>query len=234
MKRRLLAICLVLTFLVLFITGCGGQTRLANFTSSESKNDSQTSSSTSSSTSDPSSATSPVTSNTRQNNSSTLCVDSASANTIELSGYKNLYKKILEDNLNKYKDSYILGCYNIYSLYDFDKNGIDELIVQEGICEADYRDHVFTYNGSSVVDCGSFSSSQSTLYKIRNKDGYLISEYAHMGIEVITKVTLEKQKVKTEELSNKDVGDGQYDSQTNSEYIPLPYCTVNDYTLLKK
>lgn len=76
-----------------------------------------------------------------------------------------------------------------YSLYDIDKNGIPELFLQCGTCEADYYTLVYTFLDGQMTDLGSFQSGHSSLYSCPGENAVLV-HCAHMGYGEIDKFSL--------------------------------------------
>ncbi|MGN0613343.1 MAG: SH3 domain-containing protein [Porcipelethomonas sp.] len=74
-----------------------------------------------------------------------------------------------------------------YSLFDIDGNGIYELILSFGTCEADRVYKIFSINGTEVVYCGDLSAGHSYMCE---EDGILYVNHAHMGGQSIEKVSL--------------------------------------------
>ena len=72
-----------------------------------------------------------------------------------------------------------------YFLFDLDDNGIPELWIKSGTCEADYRILVYTYgNGSRKVY--DESAGHTSFYK---GDGYVLKVYGYMGMTNWDKLT---------------------------------------------
>ena len=71
-----------------------------------------------------------------------------------------------------------------YSLYDVDKDGVPELFVKYGNCEAAYTTQCYTWRDGQVVCIGEFRSGHSSLYTCPDKSAVLRSEgqmgYAEM------------------------------------------------------
>ncbi len=71
-----------------------------------------------------------------------------------------------------------------YSLYDVDKDGVPELFVKYGNCEAAYTTQCYTWQDGQVVCIGEFRSGHSSLYTCPDKSAVLRSEgqmgYAEM------------------------------------------------------
>lgn len=51
-----------------------------------------------------------------------------------------------------------------YTLYDVDKNGVPELIVKFGTCEADYDGRLYTFDGTKVVYVDEFAMGHTSIY----------------------------------------------------------------------
>ena len=70
------------------------------------------------------------------------------------------------------------------SLYDVDKDGVPELFVKYGNCEAAYTTQCYTWQDGQVVCIGEFRSGHSSLYTCPDKSAVLRSEgqmgYAEM------------------------------------------------------
>ena len=67
-----------------------------------------------------------------------------------------------------------------YSLYDVDKDGVPELFVKYGSCEAAYTTQCYTWRDGQVVCIGEFRSGHSSLYTHPDKSAVLRRE-GHMG-----------------------------------------------------
>ncbi|MCI2057938.1 MAG: hypothetical protein LKJ80_01890 [Oscillibacter sp.] len=76
-----------------------------------------------------------------------------------------------------------------YSIYDADGDGIPELLLKSGTCEADYLDTVYTFKNGAAAVCGSFSSGNAVACGL-NGSGRLVVQNAHMGYEAIDVYTL--------------------------------------------
>lgn len=76
-----------------------------------------------------------------------------------------------------------------YSLYDVDKDGVPELFLKCGTCEADFRTFGYTFRGGQISALGSFPSGHSSLYTVPGEDGIIYRE-GHMGYGSIEKFSL--------------------------------------------
>ena len=102
-----------------------------------------------------------------------------------------------------------------YAFYDLNKDGIDELIIGYGTCEADYYNEIYTmdYEGR-ISSAGGFDCS-CMLYEAEDGNG-IYAVYGHMGVETVTRVTLESGSVNTEQIWQKEIGiDDEYYSNGN-------------------
>ncbi len=122
-----------------------------------------------------------------------------------------------------------LGEYGEYSVYDIDNDGVRELLLKEGTCEADYMYHVYKLNGNKAQDVGTFTGAHSMLYG--NEDGAgIIAVSAVQGYERVALVTL-KNSTLTEKLIREGDTKGA-DYYSNS--LPLSVSYVTDAGLLEK
>lgn len=67
-----------------------------------------------------------------------------------------------------------------YSLYDVDKDGVPELFVQYGSCEADFTTQCYAYRDGEIVCVGEFHTGHSNLYTDPDKSAVLCY-WGHMG-----------------------------------------------------
>ena len=140
--------------------------------------------------------------------------------------YEALYGPLVQEANQTY------GNYNLYFKYDIDKDGVDELLLQEGTCEADYMYHVYTIQNKKSVSLGSISGSHSMFYADEEggKYSYIYQVMGHMGYEHLSKVEIKDGKVQTTQLSDRELApdEGYYENE-----YPLSYTTVDDLFLLR-
>lgn len=122
-------------------------------------------------------------------------------------------KKINAKVKKKYMDIVDeMGCnYSLcdYAIYDIDEDGIKELIVGFGSCEADYRNDVYTANTKCKVSSAGSFDLLCQLYGAEKGKG-IYAVYGHMGYETVTRITLKNGKLKTKELWSKEVPGDYY------------------------
>jgi hypothetical protein len=100
--------------------------------------------------------------------------------------WKSAYRdqiKYMTDNASAYNSDYGLT----YTVNDIDKDGIKELIVRTGGCEADYQYMFYTYSNGQVVSLGSKVAGWSALYGLNGNGIYLYK--ARQGYETLYKLT---------------------------------------------
>ena len=74
------------------------------------------------------------------------------------------------------------------ALYDINKDGINEMFVKVGGCEANYIYFVFTYVNGKVDMLGSFSGGHSSLFEYTGNGVSLY--YVNQGYEVLYTVSM--------------------------------------------
>lgn len=110
-------------------------------------------------------------------------------------------------------------CY--YSLFDFDNNGIDELIVCYGDTESDFVNDVYTINEDKTEKLlGSFNSRRS-FFEAEDGNG-IYAVYGYMWYEGVVQIYLENDQLQEDSLWGKDVGNGNYYSNNKpiQQYYP--------------
>ncbi len=121
--------------------------------------------------------------------------------------------------------------YNYYYIYDIDGDGVKELLLQEGTCEADYQYYICTIQNGEVVFLDEIPGGHTMFYEdTEGGNGHSILQVqAHMGYETINRVTLENGKISVETISERELGE-------NDEYFdngrPLPGTYVVDTSYL--
>ena len=116
----------------------------------------------------------------------------------EEDAYYDIEKSIIKDT----------DTYNKTVHYDIDKDGMDELIIIHGTCEADMEINFFTYKDKEVVNLGILSGTHSVLY-IMNNQNYLLKVVAHMGYENVCKISIKNNKIVEEEISSRYVPENE-------------------------
>ena len=136
------------------------------------------------------------------------------------------YSSVLEQVSQEYKDS--LGEYLRYHVFDMDQDGVKELIVLEGTCEADNMWNIYTIKDGEPVYVGEFSGFHSSLYV--DEEQNLFNLMAQMGVENITQISLEDG-----EIVEKSILEKEYTSDEDFVYpsdTELPWAYITDHSLL--
>ena len=105
-----------------------------------------------------------------------------------------------------------------YTLYDVDKDGVPELIVKIGTCEADYRGEVYTAaSGEAQLVCDDLGLGHCSLYTDPGRNG-LILMYGHMGFAWAGRFWLENGALSSEELYQDDLNE-RLQSDPDADYV---------------
>ena len=80
-----------------------------------------------------------------------------------------------------------------YFLYDIDKDGIPELLIQYGISTVSYYTFCYTYQDEKVIELGGYPSGRCSLYSLPQENGVL-SVWTHMTHIYISKYSIENEK----------------------------------------
>lgn len=123
------------------------------------------------------------------------------------------YMKILYDTYIMYSE------YNECYFFDINKDGTTELIVQNGTCEADYQYDIYTAKNNSAVYVDTISAGHSGLFESDNGD--LIIQYAQMGYEAVSSISMENGKIAITELYSKSTVVDYSNPGTPLEYAAL-------------
>lgn len=113
--------------------------------------------------------------------------------------WQSAYKELLEsfevdlDALSE-DDEYPAFMMRDYSLYDIDKDGIPELLIKQGTCEADYTTEFYYWDGKNVKNAGMLYSGHTEYYTYPEGNG-LVHEQAHMGYQIVTLITFDGKNV---------------------------------------
>ena len=116
---------------------------------------------------------------------------------------------------------------NYYFLFDITGDGIPEIWIVSGTCEADYKLSVFTYdNGMVVIDAGEEGNAgHSSFY--RGKD-YIIRLSAHMGYANWKKITYRNGRLKRDDVFEEDLNQSGKEDYTVPSEAPVETHPVGD------
>lgn len=128
---------------------------------------------------------------------------------------------------------------NEYYIYDLDRNGIPEMLVRIGSCEADYQGCFYTYDESKgVVELGKVWLGHTSVYTYPEGDGLLL-HMGHMGY-----ATMEVVSIKNGSLSEEEIFEETLDMGSDAEYTYpqdiftesrlLDYCAIDKDILIRQ
>lgn len=145
--------------------------------------------------------------------------------------YSELYGPLLDQVRSEYQYSEYL----LYMLYDIDKDGVKELLLETGTCEADYMYEVYTVQNGSAVYLGEIPGGYSEFYADENggTENYIIRHYFRVSMEgeTITYVYLENGALWEEEIISREVPMGE---EYYSNPYPLESAYISDKSLLEQ
>jgi hypothetical protein len=127
-----------------------------------------------------------------------------------------------------------------YYIYDIDEDGVSELLIHHGTCEADYTGEVYTFDGENAVYLGSFSTFHTSVYTAPGTNGF-ITQMGHMGEEQVTLISIEDNGLSETEilpltdLNNSETGLPDWievaDLYEGAEY--LEYTDISEADLIR-
>jgi len=142
-------------------------------------------------------------------------------------GSYGAYWQVLLDVHEEFNDEYGMVQYLEYALYDMDNNGVKELIVQAGTCEADYVWRIYTIVNNVVNFIGETFGGHSMLFACPDEGFY--NMMGHMGYEEICRVVYINQVVLEEPISAKELAD---DEDYSTPGVPIRTAYITDDSLL--
>jgi len=137
------------------------------------------------------------------------------------------YWQVLLDVYQEFDDGYMSAEFLEYALYDIDDNGVKELIVLAGTCEADYVRRIYTIIDNEVQYLGEIFGGHSMLFAA--PEGGLYNMMGHMGCEEIYLVVYANQAFTEELLSSKELAE---DEDYSTPGTPIQTAFITDDSLL--
>ena len=136
------------------------------------------------------------------------------------------YRTVLSDTEYKYEET-MGGDSLMYGLCDLDGDGILEMLVLEGTCEADYIWRAYTISETGAKDIGSFGGGHSVLYT--DDEPGILCVYEQMGHEEIDRVSYDGQYISLQMLISQDLADGEEYSEPG---VRLTTALIRDPSLI--
>lgn len=152
------------------------------------------------------------------------------SNSVTSDTYLAEYGPIIDAAYSKYYDG--IQVMNYY-FYDIDKDGVKELLVQNGTCEADYTYQAYTIQNNKSKYLGEISGFHTMFYKDENggKEKYIIQVQGYMMGETISRIEINNGKIESKEVSNRQLGQ---DEEYYSNSYPVESAETTDKSLLQK
>lgn len=122
------------------------------------------------------------------------------------------------------KDCNVSEIYGDYQMYDVNKDGVKEIFVKLGTCEANYKFYVYTVESNGFVYCGNLSGWHSHL----DTNGKIICMF--MGVRADYSLVLNDGKISSVLLQEYDLNDEGYSFSEN--YIESS--DISSYDLISK
>lgn len=92
------------------------------------------------------------------------------------------------------------------AIIDINNDGISELLVKQGMSEAEKSLSIYTYKNGEITLIGDFGFGHRVLYQMNNED-YLLEVYGHMGMEEVSKIYIKDGKAEHELISTREIGE---------------------------
>lgn len=142
------------------------------------------------------------------------------------------FNKVKQDSKN---DLTTMQFHPTYTVYDIDKNGVKELIVKTGICEADHTYEFYTYQ-NGIVLLGTAHAGHSGLY-IPNDNNGLYLRYCPPPGDIcyvsLYRLTINKNQIKQETLyKDKEMSFDERD-KFSTQYKYLEEVHASDLSFLE-
>lgn len=127
--------------------------------------------------------------------------------------YQAIYGPILQKVCEEYSPN------NIYYCYDIDKDGVKELIVQEGFDYSTYMFKIYTIKDEGSVYLGEFSGFHCELYRDESggTEPYIIRSQGLNQNSVVSHISIEDGRVVEKIISN-TTNEGYYSNPYNITY----------------
>ncbi|MBP3210285.1 MAG: hypothetical protein J6M64_10350 [Oscillospiraceae bacterium] len=135
--------------------------------------------------------------------------------------WQEAYRTVLDGTIAEQDPAYRndVAIENSYLLYDVDKDGIPEMVIKTGTCEADYTGTLYTFRNGKAEKVDIFGLGHSSLYSYPEGNGIVIHN-GHMGFAYGMHLTLRDGVLDGEEIFEDDLNSRLMEDE-NAEYIPV-------------
>ena len=134
--------------------------------------------------------------------------------------WQQAYLDVLQETVIVYEPQVEdISVENSYFVYDIDKDGIPELVVKTGTCEADYMAAVFSCRNGQAVRIGEVDAGHSSFYGDPIHGGLIIHQ-GHSGFASGWRYLLENGQIASEHLFDDNLYERLPDDP-DAEYMPV-------------
>ena len=136
-------------------------------------------------------------------------------------GWQEAYRAVLNGTIAEQDPAYRndVAIENSYLLYDVDNDGVPEMVIKTGTCEADYTGTLYTFRNGKAEKVDIFGLGHSALYSYPEGNGIIIDN-GHMGYAYGLHVTLHDGVLSGEQIFEDDLNSRLMEDE-NAEYIPV-------------
>ena len=139
----------------------------------------------------------------------------------EESDWAAAYTAILEKKTEEVRASgedLMISYSNGYLVYDIDKDGVPELLVKTGTCEADYMGSIYTFSGGAArCVCDDLYLGHSSLYSDPGENGLILMN-GHMGYAWAERLSLADGSIQAETLYEDNLNE-RLQNDPEAEYV---------------
>lgn len=144
------------------------------------------------------------------------CIPKAAAD----NGWQQAFLDVLKETVIVYEPQIDdISVENSYFVYDIDKDGIPELVVKTGTCEADYMAAVFSYQNEQAVRIGEIGAGHSSFYGDLVHGGLIIHQ-GHSGYASGWRYLLTNGQITSEQLFDDNLYERLADDP-DADYMPV-------------
>jgi len=145
----------------------------------------------------------PVTDNANEKGANTPSKEDSFESQSQLINWEGAYSEVLGEMMDSFPNYQYLCS---YSVYDVDNNGVPELLVKVGTCEADFEYRLFNYDPQLAVAMCFHTTSGGHTYPCGLDDsGAVLFVGGHQGHETIIKATYDGVSCTEDLLFNAEV-----------------------------
>lgn len=141
-------------------------------------------------------------------------------------GYKSCLADLCDEDAQRWMAGYSEGGdppLSRYWLYDIDKDGVPEMLVEYGSCEADRRTYVYGWVDDVPAELGQFPSGHCSVYTWPGENAAAL-HYGQMGVEEICKISIRDGSLTMETLLEAGLEEPVEEYTDMETFIPGSVC----------